>query len=215
MLKATDSSENSGYYTLSFFIDSKDPSISKTTPKTGFISNQFYIEFTELNASSLTLYYGNSSVGNRTHNVSLDECQVISSKSGKYNCSINVPMSDYNGKQIFYWYNLTDIAGNYDTSSTVKKITVDTTPPEITNFTYSIDKKKLTTNISVIEENFDEIEYYDFNADRPRWNTFCSSLKKSGNCLKSISFDYGEHNLQFKIVDEAGNEVYQNLTVTI
>ena len=182
---------------VSFFIDSRDPRISKTEPRSGFASGNFYVEFTELNPESLVLTYGNSL---RNKSVDLSRCY----ESGRIKaCDVYVNLSDFDGEEIGYWFTLNDTAGNSD-ESTHRTVSVDQTDPVIDNFDLTVDGRRVTFNISVTEQNFDEIEYMDNEDRRPRWRTLCSRLRDD-ICLARKSFTSGFHNLSINVTDEAGN----------
>jgi len=212
--KIIDAAGNEAYKNISFFVDSKKPKISKTEPKKGFANGDFYVQFTEENPKTLTLDYGNLVTGFRSSNVDLTSCIL---ERGRTYCNININLGDYDGEQMDYWFNITDIAGNLFQSKP-NTVEIDKTSPVVNVMNYTIDKTKVTFNFDVTETNFDVIEYQDNSESKPRWKTMCSRLKDDGTCTKRISLRTGEHDLSIQVVDEAGNIVPAsdgNIIITI
>ncbi len=204
--KATDAIGNEAYLTRSFFVDSKKPKIKKTEPKKGFSDGNFYVEIQEANPTSLVLHYGDTNPGMRTANVDLETCEDIKGNSEKKACYINVPLIDYDGKQIEYWFDLTDISGNNDTSKHLI-LDVDTTYPFINYFNYVIDGRYVSFNMNIIENNFDEVSYtYIDSRGMLRERNLCSRLR-DGWCTKKVSFSRGHYDLTIQVKDEAGNSI--------
>ena len=193
---------------VTFRIDSKAPRITKTTPKGGFASGSFDIEFTEQNPSQLTLHYGNST---RDHVFDINNgCTPV---GDKYTCSTDVNLSDFNGQKTNYWFELSDIAGNAVMSKPIN-IDVDTTKPVINSFTNLTNGRRVTLRLNVTEVNFDEITYTDSNDRTPRPKVLCSRLR-GGICEATKTLSLGPHNLSIKVLDEAGNFVERNETFVI
>ncbi|MBW2975987.1 hypothetical protein KY347_00920 [Candidatus Woesearchaeota archaeon] len=204
-LKAIDLAGLEGYADAHFIVDSQKPKISKTEPKKGYADGNFYAEFTEENPDTLKLIYGNSF---READVDLGACADLG--KGKKGCSIFVDLTEFDGKDIQYWFNLTDIAGNFDASRPVE-LGVDTTPPEIVYLYYDIDGKFVNFDIRIDELNFDEITYTDSFDERHRWGSLCRRRLDDGACEKKVSFRDGPHILTINITDEAGNYVSRTL----
>lgn len=201
--KAVDKNGNTNYTDAIFFIDSKDPKISKTYPKKkSFADGNFEVQFKEENPVELVLNYG-------SYNYEFDiENDCTFGKGDKYYCNAYVDLSAYNGQSIEYSFILTDIAGNIDESKPLL-IYVDTTAPEINNpyDFYSIDEKYVYFNLNITESNFDEAFYtYIDSRGRLRDTTLCSKLK-NGMCEKKKSFNEGNYSLTLVVVDEAGNSL--------
>ena len=182
---------------FSIFIDSKNPKLSKTEPRKNAITNgsDFYIKFQEENPVNLTLYF------NGTYDVDLGNECVFDGRY--YECNLEINLTDYDGDEIEYWANLTDIAGNSD-ESRLTSVKVDTTAPMWNDFNFTVDGRRGEFFFNVTEENFDEINYIDFSDSRPKEKRLCSRLK-DGVCEKKKSFSSGNHNLTITILDEAGN----------
>ena len=209
--RIVDMAENEDYKNISFFVDSKKPKITKTEPRRGFANSDFYVQFMETNPSSLIITYGNLITGFRNANVDLNSCVIDRTRT---NCDISVDLNDYDGEQIDYFFNITDIAGNYHESK-ANTLEVDNTIPVINAMNYTQDGNRVTFNFNITEKNFDVIEYMDTSESRPRWRTMCSRLKDDGTCSKRITFRDGIHDLSIQVVDGAGNIVGRNEIITV
>lgn len=210
-IKAVDDFGNSAKKTFAFIIDSSKPRITKTEPRKGFANGDFEVKFKEENPVSLYLIYGNNLDGykNSAVNIATDCVE----EKGAYACIKNIPLFLYDGQDIEYWFNLTDIAGSY-AESTHALLQVDITPPLINRLDYNVSGKKVLFNISVTEQNFDLIEYYDNSESKPRLKVLCSSLK-NGECVKKKSFSSGYHALDIQVLDKAGNAVSSRIEFDI
>lgn len=203
LFKAEDKSGQESYYNVSFFVDSKKPKINKAEPKKGFANGEFYIEFTELNPTSLILNYGNQINGFRTGEFDIDgDCVLVKTK---YQCNIDLDVNDYDGESLTYWANLTDIAGNSATSKPII-LEVDLTEPVINSFNYTVKGKKVVFNMSIYDPNFEEVTYIDTSSTRFREIILCPSLK-NGYCTKAITLSSGNHDLTVQVYDKAGNSI--------
>jgi len=199
---------------ISFFIDYKDPRISKTEPRRGFSDGNFYVEFREDNPENLTLYYGNSI---RTHELDIEnDC---SENRGKHKCSVWINLSDFDNKEIKYWFEILDIAGNFD-DSRKRDVDVDMTDPVLNNPDSFWERgtgrysKYLYFDISITEKNFDEVVLsYDYRG-RTKEKILCSRLRY-GKCEKRFTMRDGYTNLKLIIRDEAGNEIEEDVLVSI
>lgn len=211
-IKGIDSKANEVTIRKVFTIDSKAPKITKSLPSKGLSNGKFQVWFTEQNPTSIVLDYGNTAKGMRNLNVPLTQCTY---NKGKYNCSVNVALGDYNGQQITYSFKVTDIAGSTYNGKQYM-LNVDTQAPVITNSNlYSVLGKYLNLNLSINETNFAKILIKDRNDAEAKWKTVCSSLK-NGMCIKKLSFKSGEYSMDLKVVDKAGNELMRSIpTFTI
>ena len=196
---------------IKFLVDSEDPRISKTEPRRGFASGIFNVEFTEDNPTQLILFYGNSIL---THSINIeDECTLDRTR---YKCETEVDLNDFDGQEIQYWFNLTDIVGNSVTNRPVTRIKVDTTSPVLNNPDSFWEQgegryyKYIYFNFNVTEQNFDEINYIDLSDSRQRETRLCSRLR-DGICEVKKSFRTGEHNLTINILDDAGNSIIESI----
>ena len=184
---------------VSVFVDTKAPKIKKTEPKKGFTNGFFKVEFEEDNPVSLFLNYKQEGE-NRSSEVDIDIC---SQNKKKTLCNATVNLSEFDNLEIEYWFNITDLVGQTDESKK-NKLKVDSTPPEINSFNYTIDKKKVTFEMLIDDLNFDKTEYFDYNATKPKFETLCSKLVESV-CKKKLYFNNGQHTLDIRALDEAGN----------
>ena len=195
---------------LNFFTDSKAPRIKSTSPSRGFANGEFFVEFDEANPASLWLSYGNSLTGMRFSEVPLNSCIDISRGTS---CSINVNLNDYDGEKINYWFNITDIVGNYDESKRIM-LDVDVTLPVINELNYSVDGRRVEFTMNITEQNFDVVEYIDNSDSRPRWKRLCSRLS-NGICESRLSLREGSHDIDVQVFDDAGNIAGQNVVVVV
>ncbi|MCX6749001.1 MAG: right-handed parallel beta-helix repeat-containing protein [Candidatus Pacearchaeota archaeon] len=188
------------------FVDSKDPQISTIKPQSRRYTNgsDFYIKYTEDNCRLL--------------NLTVKRNQSIIVNSG--NCSngrnvekfISQDISSFDGQEVEYQFIITDVAGNRD-ESRLTRIRVDTTAPQIIQFTNWTIGNYEYFNMTINELNFNKVEYYDNTESRPSWRSMCTSLK-NGNCYKKVYFRDGNHNLNIRITDDAGNAVFRNVAFT-
>ncbi len=201
-IKGIDRNDNFVEIIKSFFVDSKDPKIKKTSPSKGFANGSFAVEFQEDNPTSLILFYGNDVI--RQKNLDLGAC---STDKGKMYCSTQVNLQEFDGEEISYWFVLEDIAGNTDDSKPVD-LDVDMTAPVINNPTsfWSTHENHIMFYIEVTEINFDEIVYIDNSDSKPKEKRICSSLKNNV-CEKKVSFKDGHHEVDVIVRDDAGNFV--------
>lgn len=203
-IKATDEGGLFSTKTVSFFTDSKGPKIKNTEPGRGFANGDFYVEFDEANPKELWLNYGNQITGFRKYQVPLNTCTP-----GRRNleCMASVSLNDYDGEEISYWFNITDIVGSSDTSKETE-LDVDISPPQINLLNYTIDGSRVYFMIDITEQNLDVVEYIDHADSSPRWKRLCSRLDEEGICNGRVSLrDKGIHPLDIQVIDEAGNIV--------
>ena len=168
---------------------------------TGFADGDFEVQFKEENTISLVLHYKDE-----THNVNLaNECHT---EKGKTYCNSFVDLEEFDGQEINYWYTLTDIAGNIDESKE-RSLSVDTTVPVINNPNsfWSQNGKYIYFNISVTEDNFEEVSYsYVDSHGIVKEKRLCSMLK-DGMCTIKKTFTTGHYDLTINVLDEAGNSI--------
>ena len=207
-IKAEDVLGNPSFFDVFFFVDSKKPIIKKTEPRNNaYASGEFIVTYYEENPEDVWLNYGNNATGNRS-------VKLLGCLGGKREeCEINVSLADYDGQEIEYWFNITDIAG-YFVKSRIGKVKVDVTAPVINYLNYDIIGRYVYFNISITEQNFDVIEYYDNNDLKPRWRRLCSRLR-NGSCVVRKIFSYGNHSLDIQVTDKAGNSVGENIEFVI
>jgi hypothetical protein len=210
--KVVDVVGNEQFYTRTFFVDSKKPRMTRSEPRKGFASGDFSVQFREDNPELLVLKYGNSLTEFREMDVSLDSCQSF---RGKTDCFTSVDLSDFNGQEIIYWFELTDKAGTTAIGRQVF-LDVDTVSPVIEELEYTLGTRgSVEIVLKVDDDNFDEATYKIVSDVRGKEKRFCSRLR-DGMCFKRLRFrDSGEHVIDFTVFDEAGNAVAERLTVVI
>lgn len=182
-------------------IDSREPRIRKTEPRSGLASGEFEIEFDEDNPTKLTLHYGNRAMGFDQVDFNIaTECE----KDRRYHCIKTVDLSRFDGHEIEYYVSLEDIAGNKD-ESRPRTLDVDISNPIINSFGFEVEGKYATFTLDVEEPYLDEIIYKDLLEENPRERRLCISLQ-DGMCRRKVSFDEGDHEVVVIARDEAGNE---------
>jgi len=186
-----------------FFVDSKVPQIYNVLPKINEFTNgsNFYIKFSEDNIKEVIL------VINKTLPYSVINCLKI----GRYTeCYANISLSSFNGKEIEYYFNVSDFVRT--TSSKTNKIKVDTKDPVVNNkdnfFTQGEGRysKYINFNISITEPNFYKVTYVNTSNSGAIERTLCTRLT-NGFCVKKQSFVKGDYSLTIKIYDKAGNVI--------
>ena len=213
--RAKDSVGNIAYKNVSFFIDSKKPIITKTEPAKGLTKGDFYIEFKEDNPKHLYITYGNYNKGFSVQELNINNSCKSDVRSGKYSCDASINLSAYNGMEMSYWVNLTDIANTRVDSRKPITVTIDTTDPVINNLSKSIDKTYVSFKINITEKNFEEATYsYRDTLGKLKYGTLCSKLK-NGICEKKLSFKAGHYDLSVQVTDGAGNSVGQSVIFDI
>jgi len=186
---------------ISFLVDSTPPKIFETLPKKGFTNGNFNIEFKEDNPKILILNYDKQK---KSLNMS-KECIL---EKGIRSCSIYVNLSIFNGKEMQYYFNLTDITGKNVVSRPIN-LTVDTTLPKV-KINWTIEQGKVNFIFNVTEVNFDKINYIDSSALKPKEMALCSRLK-NGICEVSRRFNIGTHNLTIFTSDKSGNTLISKI----
>ena len=201
-----DEAGNSVSQALSFLVDSKKPKIKSTSPKKGFASGEFNIEFVEGSPVSSVLYYGVSE-DMREANVNLGGCLI---DGEKYSCGVSVDLTDFEGEDITYWFSVKDVAENVVENKPVS-LTVDLTYPVLVNSEgfwvqgMGKDNRYIYFDMEIDEDNLDEVSYIDWNDKNPKWKKLCSKLDSFNKCIKKKSFKKGVHDVDIQIIDEAGN----------
>lgn len=202
---------NQAVKNFNFFTDSKKPKINYALPEKGFASGLFEVEFQEENPTELTLEYGNSALGFITAEISLeDDC---TSANGKYFCSTQVDLSDYEGYEIDYEFVLTDKA-DQTVSASSSFLLVDITFPEFESLTYeTLSSKKINVILEAREPNVASILYINMDESKPREKKLCSGLSAQGICEKKISINSGMNRIDVIVTDKAGNSAVQRLVI--
>jgi len=209
LVKAVNSAGETVTEVISFFVDTKGPRISKTTPRRRSVTNGdlFTIKYSENNLERVTLFYGRG-----TETVTKMNCPSGRNTLCEF---MNVDVSMFDGEEINYWFEAEDVAGNIDTSKPVR-VVADTTDPIVHFFDYEIVRRNVNFVFEIEEKNFDAVMIYDQSVIRPKWKTLCSRLV-NGRCNVRKSFRSGDHMIDLKAVDKAGNSVMivQNELISI
>ena len=184
--------------TVDFFVDSIKPRIIKTLPQDGdtIHGSTFYIKYTEKNLVSISLYWKESTDSSYTHLVPLLGCLPGTNKE----CSIDINLNTYDGKQINYYFEVKDPASTV--TSHVNTIKIDSTAPVVTitspadNTMYPDKKTDLTVTVS---EKVEKLEYF---LDKGNYVILC---KNCNGYDKERTFSDGKHTLKIRATDYAGN----------
>ena len=198
-ITVSDKAGNSDSQSIEFFIDSKKPRILKVRPKKNGVINgsEFYIKYTEDNLREVSVVWNPVQV--------LYGCN----ESGRNKeCTVSLNLSDYDGKWINYYFNVSDIVRSVLSRET--RVLVDTTLPVLNvyspynktgNESY---ERRVPFNITISEDV--KLEYYDKSEARPRWKRICTRCDEYGfDKVRTISFKRGVHHLLIRAVDNAGN----------
>lgn len=208
--RAIDMSGNPRVIKRNFIIDTKKPAFKGVSPKSGFASGKFEVQFSESNPSSLIIHYGYDSNMKSSALSIQNDCILV---KGIYSCSKTLDIAEFNDKIISYSFDLTDLAGNTASSKPVV-LTADTEFPDMLSIVYSLSGRNAKITIDIVESNLYKIMYRDNSAVNKNWKTFCSSIDK-GQCIKSIYFSYGEHLIDFQAIDKAGNSVSMSKSINV
>ncbi len=208
----TDEAGHAVAQNVEFFIDSKEPKIKSAEPKKGFANGDFYVEFDEENPQTLTLHYGTFA------DMRLAELDIETDcvKDRYHECLVSVPLEDYNGQEIRYYFRLTDKVGQI-VESKATELDVDTTLPVLNNpesFWQQGEeryKKYIYFNLDITEDNLDEVGYsYRDYRGRLKEKRLCSKLR-DGVCEAKKSFRNGDELLSVYILDDAGNAIVESI----
>ena len=135
-------------------------------------------------------------------------------------CNFEIDLSEYGWDEIYYYFELTDVAGNVVESKPVL-VKVDTTPPVLLNpndFVWQGEGRQsryVYFDMEIDEDNFDEVSYIDWEDRRPRERRLCSRLDSDKRCEKKKLFRRGDHEITVYINDLAGNSVEKNVVFSV
>ena len=178
-----------------FLVDSREPRLSTSYPRTNRYTNgsDFSIKYTEDNCVNLDLLINGEIV------------RSMPCDSGRYiEKSFSQDLTGYNGETVYYMFNMTDIAGNYD-ESRLTRIKVDTEAPEINDLSVNRLGRYVSFSMNISNEDrysFDRIEYYDNY--REDWRILCSSIRDN-ICSRRTYLRGDISEVQIRAKDEAGN----------
>jgi hypothetical protein len=198
LIKAVNSVGETITKVISFTIDTRKPKIHKIEPRrTSFTNGElFSVRYTEAQLDEVTLFYG-------TDSILKTNCESGKRKTCDFS---NVDLSTYDGQEIDYWVQIKDVAGNIGTSKKTK-INVDVTAPKVHFYEYEQVRRRVNFVFEIEEKNFKEISYIDNTDKNPRWKKLCSKFR-NGRCDTQKSFRNGNHILDIKVIDKAGNEEF-------
>ena len=191
-------------YNINFFIDSKEPKITKVDPKIGYVNGEFLVKYTEENVKDVKIYYQNNIVVK-------DDCE-----SGKnIECLFDVDLSPYEGQEISFFFEVEDIVGNKDISK-IYEVEVDTLASKITSLNYSIDGRYVYFEIQLDSE----AEYFGYSyvddKGRLKERRLCSKCDSYGiEKVRKKSFRSGHYDLTIYTEDEAENKDEWNIEFDI
>lgn len=201
-LKAEDKSGNEANKTVSFFIDSVKPRISKTLPAAkAFANGTFVVQYDEDNVEKIRLDY----------NQGLGKSEVVRTdcpKGKKQECVFFVP--GLSQGPLSYYFIVEDKINSVQSKEV--NVSVDTLAPIMTITQPLSGAYGRTVPFAVNVNEKVKLEYIDYSQKNPRWSNLCSS------CIKYNSKKYfaaGTHNLDIRATDLAGNSVKQSVSIVV
>ena len=198
-IKARDRNGNEATINRKFIVDTRKPIITRTYPLSGFINSIFTIEYTEENINEIKLHYGNSDLGYQE--ALLQDCP----SGSRQQCSIDVDLSDYDGNEIEYWFELKDIAGSAVESRKIN-VFVDESEPKIIDVQKDFNNRNLYLTIEVDEVFLQEVGYsYEDSRGRIIARRLCSRLD-NGFCRGKVALRDGEYDIKIYATDFAGGK---------
>lgn len=87
-------------------------------------------------------------------------------------------------------------------------VDIDKKAPNLVDFDYSINHRKVNFSFVIEEDNFKQIYYRDVAECSRRfikYNVLCKRLFSDGSCFSVRDLCAGKHKMQITIVDKAGN----------
>ena len=144
-------------------------------------------------------------INNDSHTYNVTNC----SYDGRYyECFIEVNLSEFEGQEITYWFNVSDFVNTVNSkASTIK---VDTLAPEMeiispeNNESY---ERRINFEIGINETNLRYVSYVYEYKGRQREILLCTRLDSNGMCKKIKSFVPGDYTITIIAEDKAGNAV--------
>jgi hypothetical protein len=214
-IRATDQSGNFNQKSIEFFVDTKEPRISRTYPNKNFANGNFKLEFREDNPVLIKLFYGNTLKG---YNSQLLDSSSCSFSKRRHICNILIDLSNFESQALDYWFSVEDIAGQQDVSR-IERLEVDSMSPIIKEIKLSQENRGVTITIDIEEKNFKLVEYLDTSLNNPRWKRLCSKLQytssTTGICKRTLNL---RNDSQFKEIilratDKAGNSAEESINI--
>ncbi len=194
--------------TKTFTIDNKNPKVLAVSPNPNkynsvqkFISDKFNINISESNFNKTKLFTRKLSEASFTSN----EMSCSNLSNNEKNCSLT--LSGYtNNDQIYFYFNITDKAGNYETTS-VGLATLDFTSPIISVISPTNQPQQKRFSLAIGTDEPSDILYKFDNAQK--YNKLCSGCTYS---TRQITLSSGQHSLDILAKDKAGNSATNNHT---
>lgn len=180
-------------------VDSIKPRIISIFPRkiTPINSAEFSMKYSEVNVQQVKFFIGNTS-------------KIISCPSGNnQECTTGFDLTGYDGKELNFWFEIKDIAGN-TAISRKGTVLVDLDNIQITvnspiNKTY--DNSRIQLNIKTNEPA--TIEYSDNGRGFVR---LCNNCEASSRVKK---FSTGVHEVIFRATDRAGNSDIETVKFSV
>jgi len=202
IIRVIDYAGNLKESSINFDVDIKKPRIFSTLPRRGATTNggDFYIKISEENLDSVSL--------NIVSDITPEESFPVANCTigDRYiECWKSIDLSDYNGDEISYYFNVSD--GYNMVSSKLTRVKVDTTNPELDinlPIANSTSTRAVIFNLTMGEKVL--LEYKDNSVLNSKWKTVCTNCDEYGlNRKRTISFANGAHNIEIRATDAAGN----------
>ncbi|NOZ81485.1 MAG: hypothetical protein GXP63_07535, partial [DPANN group archaeon] len=203
LLVAVDAAGNMANHSVSFWIDSRLPRITKTLPdgRRDYATGTFALEYNEENVDEVALYYWfNDDPQPLTPQATRTDCP----SGTRAHCTINVSLADHDAEDVSYYFTLLDKGGNEVTSHPVYDVEIDARKPTL--HVYSpldgVNQSRLVLfNLTVddVGEREATLTYSDNGRRDTRLCSRCHAY------ARSRGFSRGTHELLIKAVDKAGN----------
>lgn len=182
---------------------------SSYTTNSKFTNGKFFVKYNSEDVDKIILYYG-------TNIQSMDSSVKTDCECGRNKlCSFKIDLKKYENQEIKYFFVVIDKKGNIG-QSLVKKVKADTISPIITNSEniIKVDKSIVSFKISVIDDNFDKIQYID-NFDSDKAIILCRNCKSNCGCNVKKRFSKGDYELTITAFDKAGNSVLKDISFSV
>lgn len=203
-ITAEDEAGNSDEEIVEFYVDSRDPRISRTYPRRGHGNGNFTVQYQEDALVEVILYY--EQYGNE------GQASTTNCPSGRREqCRIYVP--GLNNGLLTYYFSLEDKAGTI-VLSREEEIMIDTTKPE-----FDLNSPKegeaydryAPFDITGLDEKV-TLEYLDHEETRQRFRRLCSNCE---SYVRNKPFRRGPHDVVIRATDLAGNRYQQQVQFDI
>ncbi|MFH2020089.1 MAG: putative metal-binding motif-containing protein [archaeon] len=212
---ARDRAGNTDTKHAEFFVDSAPPKISSITPRGGFATGAFEVEYTEENCQEMIFKIVGplSTITKSMPCVSGTRVRATCGTGGAVGASGFVDISQFENQTVSYTFIVIDIANNSQ-SKTVSNLLVDTVPPTFSTFSAVQEGRYLIFNIT-LGETVKYLKYTDpsFGGQERSLCGNCNSYGTSS--LANKYFSPGAHNVTVIAEDAAGNRRYsENIIFT-